>query len=288
MWRTEDGIMENPANTIAELWRRLEVERTARAEAERANRLKDEFLLVVSHELRNPLAAVLSWSQFLKCEAIDERFTEGLQAIEHNAEAQRRLIDDLLDVGRMMTGKIRMDLRPVHLASIIDAAIRSLRPAATTKQVRLESHFDAGLPPVLADPARLEQVFQNLISNAIKFTPAGGDIKVSLRESDGAAVASIADTGRGMDSGFAGRVFDRFWQADEATTRRDGLGLGLWIVKQIVDVHRGTVTAESQGPGRGSTFVVSVPLLLTALWARGELKAASPSAPHIPVDRTSP
>lgn len=272
--------MLDAADTISELRQRLEAERVARADAEQASRLKDEFLLLVSHELRNPLTAVLGWSQLLRHEATGEWFVEGLQAIEHNAHAQRRIIDDLLDAGRMMTGKIPMNLQPAHLGSIVDAAIRGLRPAALAKHVRLEAHFDPSVPPILADDARLEQVFRNLISNAIKFTPPGGEINVSLRARDGAALVAVADTGRGMDPKLVDHIFDRFWQADDPTGGRDGLGLGLWIVKQIVELHGGTVTAQSQEVGAGSKFVVNLPLLLSALWARGELKANHPAALH--------
>lgn len=258
-------------NTVNELRQLLDAERAARAQVERESRLKDEVLLLVSHELRTPLSAVLGWSQLLQHQELHAHVTEGLQAIEHNARAQIRIIDDLLDAGRLMSGNISLDLHPVAIASVLDAAIDTMRPTAIAKRIRLERQYEPTVAPVLADPHRLEQVFRNLVANAIKFTPDGGSVNVLLNQVGAMAQATVVDTGRGIDPKAVENVFDRFWQDDEAHIRRDGLGLGLWIVKQIVEQHGGTVHAESNGSGTGAAFRVLVPILLSALACCGSV-----------------
>jgi PAS domain S-box-containing protein len=238
-------------------------ERAARAEAEEASRLKDEFLATVSHELRTPLTAVLGWSHLLRGGQLDERAaTQALETIERNARSQQQLIEDLLDVSRIITGKLRLDVRPLDPASFIEAAIEAVRPAAEAKDIRLQKVMDAGVNSVSGDPARLQQVVWNLLSNAIKFTPHGGRVRVSLERVDSHIEISVSDTGQGIRAEFLPFVFDRFRQADGTTTRaHGGLGLGLAIVRQLVELHGGTVEAESAGEGKGTTFAVRLPLL---------------------------
>jgi signal transduction histidine kinase len=269
-YRNCEDIMVS-TNTVNELRQLLDAERAARAQVERESRLKDEVLLLVSHELRTPLSAVLGWSQLLQHQELHAHVTEGLQAIEHNARAQIRIIDDLLDAGRLMSGNISLDLHPVAIASVLDAAIDTMRPTAIAKRIRLERQYEPTVAPVLADPHRLEQVFRNLVANAIKFTPDGGSVNVLLNQVGAMAQATVVDTGRGIDPKAVENVFDRFWQDDEAHIRRDGLGLGLWIVKQIVEQHGGTVHAESNGSGTGAAFRVLVPILLSALACCGSV-----------------
>lgn len=242
-------------------------ERSARAEAERASRLKDEFLSIVSHELRTPLSAILGYAQLMRAEHgshFDQQ--ESLTAIERNCRAQVQLIDDLLDMSRIIAGKIRLDVRTVHLPDAIDAALEMIRPAADARGIRLQKVLDPRSAPVLGDFDRLQQVFSNLLSNAVKFTPKGGRVQIALERVNSHLEISVADTGEGMDPEFLPLVFDRFRQADSGTTRRHGgLGLGLAIVKQIVELHGGSVRAKSPGPGKGSTFVVSLPLQVLPL-----------------------
>jgi len=238
-------------------------EQRARAEAEALNRLKDEFLATLSHELRTPLNAMLGWVSMLKTGALDPATTaRGLDTIERNTRLQAQLIEDLLDVSRIVAGKLHLDVRPLELGEVIRAAVDAVRPAATAKDLRLDIVVEAPPIPVSGDPGRLQQVVWNLLSNAVKFTPAGGDVSVHVRRRGGRAVIEVRDTGPGIGSEFLPHVFDRFRQADASTTRRyGGLGLGLTIVRELVEVHGGTVRAESPGEGRGSTFVVELPLI---------------------------
>ena len=234
----------------------------ARVEAERLNQLKDEFLSTVSHELRTPLNAILGWSQLLgKGPVGEDMLRRGLETIERNARAQAQLVDDLLDMSRILSGKVRLDLQPVRPGEFVGAVVESLRPTALAKRIRLEAELDQEAGPVLADSGRMQQVMWNLVSNAIKFTPAGGAVMVSLWREDDQVAMCVRDTGAGIRADFLPYVFDRFRQADTSTTRQHGgLGLGLSIVRQLVELHGGTVGADSGGEGQGASFTVRLPL----------------------------
>ena len=240
----------------------LEGERVARAEAERANRMKDEFLATLSHELRTPLNAILGWSQILcRGEPNADDLKQGLQTIERNAQAQTQLIEDLLDMSRIMSGKVRLDVQTVDPSEFVGAAVDTVRHAADSKGVRVRVVLDPAAGPVSGDPNRLQQVVWNLLSNAIKFTPKGGQVQVTLGRVKSHVCVSVADTGQGIKAEFLPHVFDRFRQADGSTTRRHGgLGLGLAIVKHLVELHGGTAEAASPGEGAGSTFTVCLPV----------------------------
>jgi PAS domain S-box-containing protein len=241
-----------------------ETEQRLRAEAETANRLKDEFLATVSHELRTPLTAIVGWSSMLRTGDFDQPTTaRAIETIERNALAQTQIIEDLLDVSRIITGKVTLDPRPVELNGIVEAALDSVRPAAATKGITLKSETEAGvgLAVVLGDPARLQQVMWNLLANAVKFTPAGGEVAVRLSRAGSHVRIAVADTGQGISRDFLPYVFDRFRQADGTITRaHGGLGLGLAIVRHLVEIHGGTVAAESEGEGRGATFNIELPV----------------------------
>jgi PAS domain S-box-containing protein len=240
----------------------LASERAARVEAERASRMKDEFLSTLSHELRTPLNAIVGWSQILRGGGVGpEDVAEGVKTIERNARAQVQIIEDLLDMSRITSGKLRLDVQQVDLAAVVRAGVETVRPAAEAKGVRLHTVVDPGAGTVSGDPNRLQQVFWNLLTNGVKFTPKGGRVQVVLRRVNSHVEVSVADTGEGIRAEFLPYVFDRFRQADASTTRRHGgLGLGLAIVKQLVEMHGGGVRAESAGPGCGSTFTVVLPL----------------------------
>jgi PAS domain S-box-containing protein len=233
------------------------------SEAQEANRLKDEFLATLSHELRTPLTAILGWSRLLQTSDFDPPTTmRALHTIERNAQAQSQLIDDLLDTSRIITGKLRLDMRPVDLASVVAAAAETARPAAEARDISLQTILDTHVGPISGDPDRLQQVVWNLLSNAIKFTPKGGRVQVMLERAESHVRITVADTGRGIAPEFLPHVFDRFRQADQTTTRtHGGLGLGLAIVRQLVELHGGTVGVESEGEGRGASFIVGLPLL---------------------------
>jgi signal transduction histidine kinase/ActR/RegA family two-component response regulator len=233
----------------------------ARTEAEAASRLKDEFLATLSHELRTPLNAILGWTTMLRHRQVDEsQIARALEVVERNARMQAKLIEDVLDMARIITGKLRLDMRPVALAPIVAAAIDAVRPAADVKSIRLQVNVGA-LPAIHGDATRLQQVLWNLLSNAVKFTTPGGTVTTSLQLLDSHAVLAVSDTGQGLAPEFLPFVFDRFRQADQSVTRgHGGLGLGLSIVKQVVELHGGSVRAESAGPGRGSTFYVTLPI----------------------------
>lgn len=235
----------------------------ARAEAEAANRIKDEFLATLSHELRTPLTSLLGWACVLRGEEHNEALlTQGLEAIERNARVQAQLIDDLLDVSRIVSGKLHLDVRPLEISSVIQAAINVVRPAANAKSIRLDYRTQPGLGVISADSARLQQIIWNLLSNAVKFTPRGGRIDVRIGEEGSYAKVTVRDSGQGIEAEFLPRVFDRFRQADSSTTRNfGGLGLGLAIVRHLVELHGGTVWAESDGIDKGATFSVKFPLL---------------------------
>lgn len=235
----------------------------ARQAAEDASRLKDEFLATVSHELRTPLTAVLGWAHMLRAGQLDEQGAHNaLETIERNARSQAQLIDDLLDVSRIITGKLRLDVRPIDPAAFIEMAIDAVRPAAEAKGVRIQKVMDTGVSSIAGDPARLQQVIWNLLSNAIKFTPRGGRVQIRLERVNSHIEIAVSDTGTGISTQFLPFVFDRFRQADGTTTRvHGGLGLGLSIVRHIVELHGGTVHVDSQGEGLGATFTVKLPLL---------------------------
>jgi PAS domain S-box-containing protein len=240
----------------------LERERAARSEAERVNRIKDEFLATLSHELRTPLNAVLGWATTLR--AGSPRIQElghGLEVIERNARAQAQIIDDLLDMSRIISGKVRLDVQRVDLPTIVAESVETVRSTASAKGVRLLVVIDPLNAPVSGDPNRLRQVFWNLLTNAIKFTPKGGRVQVLLERVDSHVEVSIIDTGEGIAPEFLPSIFNRFEQADPSTTRHHGgLGLGLAIVKYLVELHGGSVRAKSGGTGKGATFVVNLPL----------------------------
>ncbi|HEV2706703.1 MAG TPA: ATP-binding protein [Pyrinomonadaceae bacterium] len=240
---------------------RAEAERLYR-EAQESSRLKDEFLATVSHELRTPLTAILGWSHMLRTGQYNgESATRAFETIERNARAQAQLIDDLLDVSRIITGKLRIDVRPLDPNSFIEAAVEAVRPAAEAKGVRVQKIMDTGIVSVSGDPVRLQQVVWNLLSNAIKFTPRGGRVQVRLERVNSHIEIAVSDSGTGIAPEFLPHVFDRFRQADQRTTRQHGgLGLGLAIVRHLVELHGGTVRAESEGEGQGSTFTVLLPV----------------------------
>jgi signal transduction histidine kinase/DNA-binding response OmpR family regulator len=241
-------------------------EQAARAEAERANRTKDEFLATLSHELRTPLTAILGWTHLIRGGALDQQMlTRALETIERNARSQSQLIDDLLDVSRIITGKLMLDFRPVELSSIIEATVDTVRPMAESKSISVEPQLKTSHCMVSGDPARLQQVVWNLFSNAVKFTPEGGRVEVGLRCDERHVELEVTDTGQGINADFLPYIFDRFRQADGTTTRKHGgLGLGLAIVRHLVELHGGTIRAESEGNGRGSTFTLSLPLASSA------------------------
>jgi PAS domain S-box-containing protein len=241
----------------------LVLERTAREDAEAANRMKDEFLATVSHELRTPLSAVLGWANMLRTRHISgEKIEAALETIERNARAQKQLIEDLLDVSGIITGKVRLDVRPIDPTMPIEAALDALQPAAEAKGVRVQRVMDTGIGAISGDPDRLQQVIWNLLSNAIKFTPRGGRVQVRLERVDSHVEVVVSDTGSGIKPEFLPFVFDRFRQADATRTRaHGGLGLGLAIVRHIVELHGGEVRVDSQGEGKGATFMVSLPLI---------------------------
>jgi PAS domain S-box-containing protein len=237
-------------------------QRAARELAEEASRTKDEFLAMVSHELRTPLNAIVGWTQILQSEGeLSEDQREGLSVIERNALVQAQLIEDLLDMGRIMSGKMRLDVQNVILSAMIEAALDTARPAAHARGVRLQNVLDPTVI-VAGDPGRLQQVFWNLLINAIKFTPKGGSVRVIMQRVNSHVEISVIDTGQGMTAAFLNHAFERFSQSDSAGTRQTkGLGLGLSIVKSIVEIHGGAIRATSEGQGKGSTFTVELPLL---------------------------
>ena len=237
-------------------------ERDARRHAEEADRLKDEFLATLSHELRTPLTSILGWASMIRnAEVEGPAAARAIETIERNARSQARLIDDLLDVSRIITGNLRLDLHPLNLAPIVEAALDALRPTADVKGIRLQTRFEPEECLVRGDPNRLRQVIWNLLSNAIKFTQRGGSVNIDLRCVEGTARLTVSDTGEGISAEFLPYVFDRFRQAEGSISRKQGgLGLGLAVVRHLVELHGGTISAESDGIGHGSVFVVDLPL----------------------------
>lgn len=241
----------------------LASEQKARAQAEAANRMKDEFLATLSHELRSPLNAMLGWLRLLNTRKFDEATTaKAMETIERNARAQAQLVEDLLDVSRIIQGKLRLNVRAIELSTVIGVAIDTIRPAAEAKGIQLQTIIDPAAGPVAGDSDRLQQVIWNLLSNAIKFTPKEGRVQVRLERIDSHVEITVTDTGLGISPDFVPYVFERFRQADSSITRSySGLGLGLAIVRHLVELHGGTVRAESQGEGKGATFIVRLPLM---------------------------
>lgn len=240
----------------------LERERLARRAAEQANRIKDEFLATVSHELRTPLNAIFGWLTMLEHGDLDDHTAEyALQTIKRNVKAQAQIIEDLLDISRIMSGKLRIEMRSVDLAAVVKEAVDSVRPAADSKRIRIRTILDARVDATLGDPDRLRQVVWNLLSNAVKFTPEGGKVEVELSSPNAHFELTVRDTGQGIEPDFLPYVFERFRQADGSISRlHGGLGVGLSIVRELVAMHGGTVEAASDGPGSGSTFTVRLPL----------------------------
>jgi len=236
-------------------------EQMARAEAENANRMKDEFLATVSHELRTPLNAIIGWSHMLRSGRLDPKMTErALETIDRNAKAQAQLVEDILDVSRVITGKLSLNMAPVDLAAVVNEAIDSVLLAAESKGIRLAVTLDPSARNTLGDASRLQQVVWNLLANAIKFTPNGGLVEVKLTRANGSVQISVSDTGQGISPEFLPFIFDRFRQADGTTTRQHGgLGLGLAIVRHLIELHGGTVKAESSGAGLGARFIIRIP-----------------------------
>ncbi len=245
-----------------ELKNEVVVRQELRRQAEDANRMKDEFLATLSHELRTPLNAMLGWAQVLRLGKLDSVATaRALETIERNARSQAQLIADLLDVSRIITGKLRLDLQPVELPRIIESTLDGVRPGADAKGIRLDVSLDRLTSPVLGDADRLQQVVLNLLSNAIKFTPQGGLVMIRLQQSGGSAEIRVVDTGAGIRPDFLPYVFDRFRQAESTITRsHGGLGLGLSIVRHLVELHGGSVAVHSEGEGKGATFTVRLPV----------------------------
>lgn len=246
-----------------ELERLLAREQHLRQEAETAGRMRDEFLATVSHELRNPLNAMLGWARMLQKNQLDgDNKEKAIETIVRNAESQNRLIEDLLDVSRIITGKLRLDIQPIKPGEFVEAAVATLRPAADAKEITVKTEIDHNANKINGDPNRLQQIIWNLLSNAIKFTPKHGEVRVKLACDDSMINIEVADTGTGISPEFLPHVFDRFSQADASTIRKfGGLGLGLSIVRHITEMHGGTVAVESEGEGKGATFNVKLPIM---------------------------
>ena len=268
------GALAHQCTQAADRARLFDEHERARTEAESANRLKDEFLATVSHELRTPLHAIAGWIRVLRESPRDEALSaRALDLIQENARAQERLIADILDVSRIVTGRLSMEVRPVDPAGAVEAAVEAVRPAAEAKGVRIQAAFESGSALVVGDPDRLRQVAWNLLFNAVKFTGEGGTVDVRLAREGSQVELSVRDTGEGIDPDFLPHVFDRFRQADSSSRRRHGgVGLGLSLVRHLVEMHGGTARAESAGPGQGATFTVHLPVT----------HAAPPAAPAAP------
>jgi len=255
--------------------RLLRSEKEARDEAERQGRLKDEFLAILSHELRTPMNAILGWLSILESGKPIREIHSALAVVRRNAELQARLIEDLLDMNRFMSGTLQLDIAPVDVGRLLQTTMQSLQPAADAKGVQLIAAVEQTSPPALADSRRLQQVLWNLVHNAVKFTPRGGRVEIHVHQSDDELEIHVQDNGQGISAGFLPHVFERFRQEDASTTREaPGLGLGLSIVKHIVELHGGSIAVQSDGERKGSMFVVRVPTR-----AAQPLDRQSPSAP---------
>lgn len=254
-------LYETSGKLAAQARAQLERERAARAEAERLSAQKDEFLAIVAHELRSPLGAILGWAHMLRRHGAGEEFNRGLDVIEQSVQVQTKLIEDLIDLTRIASGQLRLEIRPVEARAFIDAAVEAVRPTAEAKRISIRKVLDLAVPPVAGDPTRLQQVMVNLLSNAMKFTPEEGSVEVVLRRAGDRAEICVADTGIGIAPDFLPHVFDRFRQGQSADSKRQGgLGLGLAIVRQLAQLHGGEASAASPGEGRGATFTLRLPL----------------------------
>jgi PAS domain S-box-containing protein len=265
--RAEEALRESETQLrqiAAERAQLLESERGARAEAERLSRIKDEFLATLSHELRSPLNAMQGWTALLKQTHLDpEERRRGLDVLERNVRAQAQIVNDLLDMSRIISGKLHLEVQPLHLHEIIEAAVQSITPTAAAKQIRIKTLLDTRIGQVRGDPNRLQQIFWNLLNNAVKFTPRNGVVQIVLERVNSHVEVVFEDSGIGIRPEFLPYVFDRFRQADPSTTRRHGgLGLGLSIVKSLTELHGGSVRVKSPGENRGATFIVSLPISL--------------------------
>ncbi|MES2295996.1 MAG: ATP-binding protein [Pseudomonadota bacterium] len=260
-------------------------ERSAREEAERVNCMKDEFLLTLSHELRTPLNSIFGWTQLLNSHSDDAKMvSKGIEVIDRNVRIQTRLIEDLLDLSAIVSGKIKLDLQGVDLGAMISAGIASIAPTADAKNITFQTDLDPNASSIVADPARMQQVLWNLLTNAIKFTPQGGSITLSLARVDTTVELRVSDSGEGIDAAFLPFVFERFRQADSSTRRRHGgLGVGLAIVKNLIELHGGTVSVQSAGAGQGSSFVLALPCQAIELGAvrPPHARAAEPRHPKV-------
>jgi signal transduction histidine kinase/CheY-like chemotaxis protein len=263
------------ARAAADRERLESAERIARADAERSDRAKDEFVATVSHELRTPLNAVLGWARLLRLGKLDPAAAaRGIETIERSAQAQAQIVDDLLDVSRIARGELRLDVRPVELVPVIEAALEAVRPAAAARNISIAAVLVPRAGPVAGDPGRLQQVVWNLLANAVKFTPPGGRVEIRLAREEGEVAIRVRDTGAGIDPAFLPHLFERFRQADSSSTRvHGGLGLGLALVRHLVEAHGGRVSAVSDGPGRGATFTVRLPI------SAARFRAAEAAAP---------
>jgi signal transduction histidine kinase/ActR/RegA family two-component response regulator len=250
----------------------LQREQFARVEAEKASRMKDEFLSTVSHEIRTPLNAILGWAQILRTQdASPDELQQGLEVIERNSRAQAKLVDDLLDMSRIISGKIRLEVEPIDLAVVARAALQAVKPAAEAKGIALIEKIDASAGTFVGDPNRLQQIIWNLLTNGVKFTPKGGTVTLELHRRESDAEIVVRDTGIGVSPDFLPYVFDRFSQAEPGTTRRfGGLGLGLAIVKQLTELHGGRVAVSSPGVGQGAAFSVLLPVKAVQVESSGE------------------
>ncbi len=281
----DDGRIEAVAGSTREISARKRIEaqlEQAHAEAVHLGQLKDEFLATLSHELRTPLSAILGWAHVLERGHSTPETREGIAAIHRNARLQAQLIDDLLDLSRIESGKMRLEIQRLNLADVILAAVQSMKPAADAKGIELDTTIATAQAMVAGDPNRLQQIVWNLLSNAVKFTDSGGEIRVSLRADAGTLELAVTDTGRGIAADFLPYAFERFRQQDASTTRSyAGLGIGLALVKQLVELHGGTVRAESPGEGRGATFTVRLPAHTGGAASRRHKPSQSPAGSEV-------
>ena len=240
--------------------RLLKSEREARDESERQSRLKDEFLATLSHELRTPMNAILGWLSILESGKPIREIHSALAVVRRNADLQAKLIDDLLDMSRFLSGNVRLEVGAVDIGALLQTTMQGLQPAADAKRIQLIASVDTGSGQIVGDPRRLQQVMWNLVHNAIKFTPNGGRVEIHVHRGEGQLRMSVQDTGQGISPAFLPHIFERFRQEDSSSTRAtSGLGLGLSIAKQIVELHGGTIKVRSLGDGQGTTFTVEVP-----------------------------